>query len=66
MRRLTRSAIPFTHRDIPEQIGLTFDTFDEMIINNGAIEESMEPIEYVFDKPMDYMDNRLLDQNSRF
>ena len=59
-----RLARPFTHRDIPIQVGLTFPTFDEMVVNNGAIEESQIPLDYSFEAPNDAMEWRLRDQNS--
>ncbi len=59
-----RLARPITHRDIPIQVGLTFQTFDEMVMNNGAIEETQTPMEYFSNAPVDNMEWRLLDQNS--
>ena len=62
MKRLISREI--THREIPLQIGLTNQTYENMMIQNGEIENSKYTTEYIFESPMESMEWRLKDQNS--
>lgn len=62
MKRLISREI--THREIPLQIGLTNQTYENMMIQDGEIENSKNTPEYVFESSMDSMEWRLKDQNS--
>lgn len=44
---------PITHRDIPMQIGISFQTYDTMINDKGEIENSQYTPEYMIEAPMD-------------
>ena len=68
MKRLVVSKLltaePITHREIPIQIGLNFQTYENMLMNNGEIENSLYTPTYIFENPCDNMEWRLKDQNS--
>ena len=58
MKRLV--ARPITHREIPMQIGLENNTYENMVINNGEIENSQYTPEYRFEEPIDNNEWRFL------
>jgi len=62
MKRLISREI--THREIPLQIGLTNQTYEIKMIQDGEIENSKYTPEYIFENPIDNMEWRLKDQNS--
>lgn len=51
---------PITHREIPMQIGLENNTYEDMLIQNGEIEESKNTSEYKFEEPIDNNEWRFL------
>lgn len=61
MKRLV--ARPITHREIPMQIGLNFETYENKVLNDGEIENSEYTPPYKFEEPIDNMEWRLQDQN---
>jgi hypothetical protein len=62
MKRLIAEEI--THRDIPMQFGLSNNTYENMLIQNGEIENSKYTPEYVFESPNDNPEWRFKDQNN--
>lgn len=53
-----------THRDIVMQFGLSNHTYNDLIINNGEIEDSKYTPEYKFEEPCDNPEWRFKDQNN--
>ena len=51
---------PITHREIPRQIGLENNTYEDMLIQNGEIEDSKNTSEYKFEEPIDNNEWRFL------
>lgn len=51
---------PITHREIPMQIGLENNTYEDMLIQNGEIEDSKNTPEYKFEEPIDNNEWRFL------
>ena len=53
---------PITHREIPLQIGLNFKTYEDMMNEQGEIQNSKYTIPFLFEEPNDTMEWRLKDQ----
>ena len=51
---------PITHREIPMQIGLENNIYEDMLIQNGEIEDSKNTSEYKFEEPIDNNEWRFL------
>ena len=64
MKRLIRMSESITHRDIPMQFDILFPTYDEMLINNGEIEQHNPENfpTYEYNNPVDNMEWRLKDE----
>ena len=60
MKRLVSN--PITHREIPMQIGLENNTYEDRMINNGEIENSKYTPEYKFEELIDNNEWRLLSE----
>ena len=53
---------PITHREIPMQIGLENNTYEDMILNNKEIKNNKYTHKYKFEKPIDNNECRLLSE----
>ena len=62
MKRLV--AEEMTHRDIVMQFGLSNHTYNDLIINNGEIENSKYTPEYKFEEACDNPEWRFKDKNN--
>ena len=56
MRRLSRDEPvfrPFTHREVPLQVGLEFTTLEDNWLRAGGVEDVATPLVYEFENPLD-------------